>query len=130
MIGGMLQLLNAAAHGAGHSARALLFRCQLALLAYLIGVTGAGFLLFWGFDTLSTAFGTRMAAFLLGSALIIVAAGILLFVYRTTLGAPAPKRTEQPSTPSSKPTPADTSSIVAFTLAFVLGRHLTERDRK
>lgn len=130
MIGGMSHLLNAAAHGAGRSARALLFRCQLVLLAYLIGVTGAGLLVFWGFDTLSTALGIRMAAFLLGAALVIVAAGILFFVSRKPLGASAPKRTEQPEAPLSRPTPADTSSIVAFTSAFVLGRYLTDRDRK
>lgn len=130
MIGAISQLLNAATHGSGRSARALLFRCQLVLLAYLIGLAGAGFLVFWGFDTLSTAFGTRMAAFLLGSALIIVAAGILLFVYRTPLEASAAKRAEQPPTPSSRPTPADASSIVVFTSAFVLGRYLTNRDRK
>jgi hypothetical protein len=118
------------AREAGEAARGFLWRGAPAAAEGLIGLVGAGFVIFAGYAALRPVTGPALAALVTGVVLIVLAVGLAwLSSYldparRQRAAGPPP-----PLQPAARPQPEDAASMAAFTAAFVLGRWLADNRR-
>ena len=106
----------------------LVMSVLVALAGGLIGTAGAAFLTAWAYLTLSVKVGYGPAALLIGFALTVLAAALLVFaINRLLKKIAADPPVSQPVAPVTGE--ADFAAEVAFTAAFVLARYLGEGRR-
>jgi hypothetical protein len=133
VIPGLLSPAKAMAREAGEAARAFLWRGVPAAAEGLIGLVGAGFVIFAGYAALRPLTGPALAALVTGVVLIGLAVGLARlsgqFNPARRPKAAVPPPVMLPAVPDARPQPEDAAPMVAFTAAFVLGRWLADNRR-
>lgn len=116
------------AREAGEAAREFLWHGAPAVAEGLIGLVGAGFVIFAGYAALRPVTGPALAALVTGVVLILLAVVLarLLGHFDPARKAKAvgPLPVLQPPAPVPRPQPEDAATMATFTAAFVLGRWL------
>lgn len=99
--------------------------------AGLIGVAGGGFMVLAGFAALRLVLGTELSALVVGMVLLVLAA----ILARSSLSAGQKVKGKEPTDrPAIKHSsaalqPTDPATLAVFTVAYVLGRRLADRQR-
>ncbi len=115
----------------GKIARNALWQGGRLLAAVLSGTAGLGFVIYAAFASLRLAVGPELAALVTGAVLLGIAA-----VLARSFGWPGVSQQTKP--PAATPAPAagpapnpggDAATLAVFTLAFVLGRQLADRQK-
>ncbi|MCX7288038.1 MAG: phage holin family protein [Rhodobacterales bacterium] len=129
MIPGLIQPLQLLSRVAGDAARAALRRAEVQGAAFLIATFGAGFLLLAAFLALRLPLGSMLAALVMGAALLVVSAVLVLAVRTKAQKArPMPLADPRQRPPSATPpTAADAAAMAVFMVAFLIGRRLADR---
>lgn len=128
---GLFSPAGVMAREAGEAARGFLWRGAPAAAEGLIGLVGAGFVIFAGYAALRPVTGPALAALVTGVVLIVLAVGLAWLsryldpARRQRAAGPPPPLL--PAAPAARPQPEDAASMAAFTAAFVLGRWLADR---
>jgi hypothetical protein len=130
---GLFSPAGTIAREAGEAARGFLWRGVPAAAEGLIGLVGAGFVIFAGYAALRPVTGPALAALVTGVVLIVLAMLLArLSGYfdpaRKAKADPSPP-VAQPPDPAVRPRPEDAATMAAFTAAFVLGRWLADHRR-
>lgn len=109
-------------------ARKVMWEVLFGLSAVLIGLAGLGFLTASAYLALSEIVGAVWAAFCVGLVLVALAGGFVALAQRRP-SRPAAVADPKPASGGDNPDAADLGSMIAFTVAFVLARSLSDKDR-
>lgn len=128
---GLFSSAGTIAREAGDAARGFLWRGAPAAAEGLIGLVGAGFLIFAGYAALRLVTGPALAALVTGAVLIVLAVVLARlsghFDPARKAKADGSPPVAQPPDPAARPPPDEAATMAAFTAAFVLGRWLADR---
>jgi hypothetical protein len=133
ILSGMFTPAGVLAREAGEVMRGFLWRGAPAAAEGLIGLVGAGFVVFAGYAALRPVAGPALAALVTGVVLILLAYGLAWLLRSLDPDrrprAVVPPSALPPAAPAARRPPEDAATMAAFTAAFVLGRWLADKRR-
>ena len=125
----LFQPLEMLAREAGDAARVALRRAALIGAAVLVASLGAGFLIFAAYLGLCHLLAPWLAAVVMGGVLLTMAGGVFLIARaKAPRARPIPRAdSDQRRASTRQAEPADATTVLVFTTAFLIGRHLADR---